>query len=90
MAKKASDIQKETHIRRATDVQTEEFRRIPLRVGSDTQRVLSKGVHRLLVERQESLARVHEAAAELALAKGAIARIDARLLDAGYFPPDNE
>jgi hypothetical protein len=64
--------------------------RLPRQLRSDAQSHVTEGVRGLLIERQESVARVHEARAELALAKGAIARIDARLLEAGYYPPEDE
>jgi hypothetical protein len=91
--KSASDVQTrrlsfDPQARHATDDQAR-LRSYDLqaRLRSDAQVHLPQDILQLLVERYESTGRVYEAEAELALARGGLARIDARLLEAGYYPP---
>ena len=62
-----------------------QFARTHLPLASDIQRLeVSASVRKLLVDRLQAVSRVHEAEAEVAMARSALARVDARLVAAGY------
>jgi len=58
-------------------------------MAADLQRLkLPDNLRNILVERHEAVARAFEAEAELALARGTLARLEARLAEMGYFIKD--